>query len=90
MLVNDRNLAIVVIMVMVIFFILVGKTPSEAADIVEKAIIAVGSLATGSIARDSSKVSDTISSLAKKVFKGKKPTDTGDPKPNRDPETTYS
>ncbi len=77
MLVNDRNLAIVTIMIMVIFFILVGKTPSEAADIVEKAIIAVGSLATGSIARDSSKVSDTVSSLVKKVFKK-----------NKDPETT--
>lgn len=77
MLVNDRNLAIVVITLMVVFFIIFGKTPGEAADIVEKAIIAVGSLATGSIARDSSRVSDTVASLAKKMFKK-----------NKDPETT--
>lgn len=74
--VNDRNLAICTIMVLVVVFTVFGKSPTEAADIVEKAIIAIGSLATGSIARDSQKVAD----LTKKLLKKEKDPETSIPK----------
>jgi hypothetical protein len=69
--INDRNLVIVAITVLVIVYIIVGKSPTEAKDIIEKAIIALGSLATGSIARDSKRVA----ALTKKVFAKEKDKD---------------
>lgn len=46
---NDRNLVIVAISVLVIVYIILGKNPNDVGEIVEKAIIALGALTTGSI-----------------------------------------
>jgi len=63
---NDRNLAIFAIAAMVIVYIFVGKEPANSADIIEKAIIALGSLATGSIARDSKVIAGLTNKAIKK------------------------
>lgn len=64
---NDRNLVIVAITVMVIVYIFCGKEPAQVGDIIEKAIIALGSLTTGSILAGSRKTEK----LAKKVLNKK-------------------
>ena len=47
--INDRNLVILCITVLVASYVVATNGSADAGDIIEKAIIALGSLATGSI-----------------------------------------
>lgn len=47
--INDRNLVIICITALVACYAIVTKGSTDAGDIIEKAIIALGSLTTGSI-----------------------------------------
>lgn len=64
--VNDRNLTIFAITALVIVYVLFGGEAKDKGDIIEKAIIALGSLATGSVLGDSRKAAALTKKLLKK------------------------